>query len=55
MRILFRWAILFLIVAVIAAVLGFTNLAGAAIGGAKLLFWAAIVLFIIALIGGIVG
>jgi uncharacterized membrane protein YtjA (UPF0391 family) len=44
---LLYWAVVFLVVAIVAAVLGF--------GGAKILFWVAIVLFIIALIGGLLG
>lgn len=42
-----NWAILFLIVALIAAVLGFGGIAGTAIGIAKLIFVVAIVLFLI--------
>lgn len=46
---LLHWAIIFLIVAVVAGFLGFGGAAGAAMGGAKLLFWAAIILFIVSL------
>jgi uncharacterized membrane protein YtjA (UPF0391 family) len=46
------WAVVFLIVALVAAAFGFGGVAGTAILGAKLLFWVAIALFIIALIGG---
>lgn len=49
---LLHWAIVFLVVAVVAGFLGFGGAAGAAMGGAKLLFWAAIVLFVISLIAG---
>jgi uncharacterized membrane protein YtjA (UPF0391 family) len=52
---LLYWAVVFLIVAVVAAVLGFGGVAGTAMAGAQLLFWIAIVLFIIALIGGLFG
>jgi uncharacterized membrane protein YtjA (UPF0391 family) len=45
----------FLVVAVVAAALGFGGVAGTAMAGAQLLFWIAIVLFIIALIGGLFG
>jgi uncharacterized membrane protein YtjA (UPF0391 family) len=41
------WAITFLIVALIAAVLGFGGIAGAAIDIAKIIFFVAIVLFAI--------
>jgi uncharacterized membrane protein YtjA (UPF0391 family) len=51
---LLYWAVVFLVVAIIAAALGFGGVAGTALAGAKLLFWVAIVLFVIALIGGIV-
>jgi uncharacterized membrane protein YtjA (UPF0391 family) len=50
---LLYWAVVFLIVAIIAAVFGFGGVAGTAIAGAKILFWVAIVLFIIALIGSV--
>ena len=33
-----NWAVTFFVVAIIAAVLGFTNIAGSAIGIAKILF-----------------
>lgn len=44
------WAITFLIIALIAAVLGFGGIAGTAIGLAKILFFVFIVLFVISLI-----
>ncbi|HTS38973.1 MAG TPA: DUF1328 domain-containing protein [Xanthobacteraceae bacterium] len=43
-----RWAIAFLIIALVAAVLGFGGIAGVAIDIAKLIFYVAIVLFAIA-------
>jgi uncharacterized membrane protein YtjA (UPF0391 family) len=46
------WAITFLIIALIAAALGFGGIAGTAIGIAKLIFYVAIVLFLIAAIVG---
>jgi uncharacterized membrane protein YtjA (UPF0391 family) len=42
-----NWAILFLVVALVAAVLGFGGIAGTAIGIAKIIFVVAIVLFLI--------
>ena len=51
---LLYYAIVFLIVAVVAAVFGFGGVAGTAMEGAKLLFWVAIVLFVITLIAGVV-
>ncbi|WOJ88290.1 DUF1328 domain-containing protein [Methylocapsa polymorpha] len=50
---LLYWAVLFLIIGLVSAAFGFGGLAGTAIAGARILFWVAIVLFIIALIGGL--
>lgn len=47
-----RWALLFLIVALIAAALGFGGIAGISMDFAKILFIIFIVLFIISLIFG---
>lgn len=51
-----RWALIFLIVAIVAGVFGFTPVAGAATGIAIILFWVflaiTIVMFLIGLIGG---
>lgn len=44
------WALTFLVIALIAAVLGFGVLAGTAMGIAKLLFVVFIVLFLISLV-----
>ena len=44
---LLYWAITFLIVAIVAALLGFGGVAGTAMEGAKILFWIAIVLLVI--------
>ncbi|MEI8179229.1 DUF1328 domain-containing protein, partial [Aestuariivirga sp.] len=41
---LLHWAIIFLVVALVAAVLGFGGVAGTAMAGAKILFWVAIIL-----------
>lgn len=43
-----RWALGFLIFALIAGVLGFTGIAGASVGFAKILFFVFIVLFLVA-------
>ena len=45
-----RWALIFLVVALVAAVLGFTSITGAAIDVAKSLFWIFAVLFVISLV-----
>ena len=47
------WAITFLVVALVAAVLGFGGIAGAAIDIAKLIFFVAIVLFAISAVIGL--
>jgi uncharacterized membrane protein YtjA (UPF0391 family) len=47
------WAITFLIVALVAAVLGFGGIAGTAVEIAKLIFFVAIVLFAISAVVGL--
>jgi uncharacterized membrane protein YtjA (UPF0391 family) len=47
-----RWTIVLLIIALIAAVLGFGGLVGAAVGLAKIIFWVFLTLFAISLIIG---
>ena len=49
-----RWAVTFLIIALIAAVLGFGGIAGVAIDIAKLIFFVAIVLFVVSAVIGLV-
>jgi len=49
---LLHWAIVFLIVALVAGVLGFGGVAGTAMQGAQLLFWVAIILLLISLVFG---
>jgi len=44
---LLHWAIIFLIVALVAALLGFGGVAGTAMEGAKILFYVAIVIAVI--------
>jgi uncharacterized membrane protein YtjA (UPF0391 family) len=44
------WALVFLVVALLAGVLGFTTIAGASIAVAKLLFLVFLVLFVVSLI-----
>lgn len=46
------WALTFFVVAIIAAVLGFTSIAGAAAGIAKILFFVFLVLTLVALVSG---
>ncbi|MBA4791565.1 MAG: DUF1328 domain-containing protein [Pseudomonadota bacterium] len=47
------WAVTFLIVALVAAVLGFGGIAGTAIEIAKIIFFVAIVLFLISAVVGL--
>lgn len=46
------WPLSFLIIAIIAALLGFTGIAGAAIELAKIVFFVALLLFVITAIAG---
>ena len=48
---LLHWAIVFLLVALVGAALGFGGLAGTAMAGAKILFWVAIILAVLAFAG----
>jgi uncharacterized membrane protein YtjA (UPF0391 family) len=45
-----RWALIFLVVALIAGLLGFTTVAGASIAIAKILFYVFVVLFVVSLV-----
>jgi uncharacterized membrane protein YtjA (UPF0391 family) len=50
---LLHYAIVFLVVALVAAAVGFGGVAGVAMEGAKLLFWIIIVLFVLSLIASV--
>jgi uncharacterized membrane protein YtjA (UPF0391 family) len=47
-----KWAIVFAIISLVLGVLGFTSLAGAAMGIAKILFWLAVIITVILLVLG---
>jgi uncharacterized membrane protein YtjA (UPF0391 family) len=47
-----KWALIFLVAALVLAALGFGGLAGAAVGIAKLLFFVALAIFVIMLVLG---
>ena len=47
-----NWAISFFVIAIIAAVLGFTNIAGSAIDIAKILFFVFLILAVLSFIFG---
>lgn len=51
---LLHWAVIFLVVALVAAFLGFGGVAGTAMSGAQMLFWVAIVLFVVSAIAGFI-
>lgn len=48
-----RWALIFLIVALIAAALGFTDVAAASAGIAKIIFFIFVLLFALVVLGGL--
>ena len=50
---LLYWAVALIIIAIIAALLGFGGVAGTAMEGARILFWVAIVLLIVVAIVGV--
>lgn len=51
---LLHWAIIFLIVAVVAALLGFGGVAGTALAGARIIFWVALVFLIVSVVFGLI-
>ncbi len=51
---LLYWAVVFLIVALVAAFLGFGGVAGVAVEGARLLCWFALVLLIVSVVVGLI-
>jgi uncharacterized membrane protein YtjA (UPF0391 family) len=52
-RVMLGWVVTFLIVALIAGVLGFGGVAGASIEIAKIIFFIAVVLFLISAVVGL--
>jgi uncharacterized membrane protein YtjA (UPF0391 family) len=51
---LLHYALVFLVVALVAAAVGFGGVAGVAMEGARLLFWVFIVLFVVSLVASVV-
>src|SRR5215813_47021 len=51
---LLHYAIVFLVVALVAAAVGFGGVAGVAMEGARLLFWVFIVLFVLSLVASLI-
>jgi uncharacterized membrane protein YtjA (UPF0391 family) len=52
---MFGWAITFLIVALVAALFGFGGIATFAVDIARVIFFVAIALFVLSLVGGLIG
>jgi uncharacterized membrane protein YtjA (UPF0391 family) len=50
-----RWAVIFFVVAIVAALFGFAGIYQAASGIATILFWLFLVLFLVSLIAGLAG
>lgn len=48
-----RWALIFLVIGLIAGILGFTSIAGTSIAIAKTLFFIFLVIFLVLLIAGL--
>lgn len=51
---LLHWAVIFLVVALVAALLCFGGVAGTAMGAAQMLFWVAIVLFVVTVVASLI-
>jgi uncharacterized membrane protein YtjA (UPF0391 family) len=51
---LLHYAVVFLVIALVAAAVGFGGIAGVAMEGARLLFWVFIILFALSLVAGLV-
>ena len=47
-----RWALMFLVIALIAALFGFTNVAGTSMAAAQVVFFVFLVLFVVSLLMG---
>jgi uncharacterized membrane protein YtjA (UPF0391 family) len=48
-----RWAVIFFIIALIAAAFGFLGIAAAAVSIARVLFYIFLILFLVSLVGGL--
>jgi len=49
-----HWAIVFLVIALVAAALGFGGVAGVAMEGAHIFVWIFLILFVVSLVAGLV-
>ena len=52
-EVMLNWAVVFLVIALIAALFGFGGIAGTAVGIAKLLFFIFLAVFVVSLIMGL--
>jgi uncharacterized membrane protein YtjA (UPF0391 family) len=50
-----RWALIFFVIALVAAALGYTGIAGSAAGIAQILFWVFLVVFLVTLLVSLMG
>lgn len=50
-----KWAVIFFIISLVAALFGFTGISAAAAGIAKILFFVFLLIFIVLLIAGLFG
>lgn len=48
-----KWAIIFAVIALVAGALGFSGVAGASMGIAKLLFWVAVIVAVVLFLLGL--
>ena len=48
-----RWALIFLVIGLIAGLLGFTSIAGASVAIAKTLFFIFMIIFLVLLVAGL--
>jgi uncharacterized membrane protein YtjA (UPF0391 family) len=53
MELMLRWALIFLVIGLIAGILGFGGIAGASFAIAKILFFVFLFIFLALLIGGL--
>jgi len=53
-NVMLKWAAIFFVISIIAALFGFTDISAGAAGIAQFLFWIFVVVFVLLLIGGLV-
>lgn len=50
---MFKWALVFFVIAFVAAIFGFAGISGGAAGIPKMIFFISFALFLVAIIGGL--